>query len=139
MKVGILIMFYNNEKELIKYKLLELFKSRNNFEICCVNNGSNDNTLEFLKTIKGYTKSQVSVLDIKTNKETKAAIRAGVRYLCNKEEVKYIVYLNFNMITHFTALKKQITENLKKGFFKEKNRNRIVSKVYSIQQILNLE
>ncbi len=139
MRVGILVLFYNNEEEIVKYELLNLIKTKSNIVICLVNNGSKDKTLDILKTINLNSKEHVSVLDIKMNKGPNAAVKAGARYLVNNENVNCIVHMKYNMLSHFRTLKKQIKTNLTVEFLKESRRNKVFKNIFSINQILDIK
>ena len=139
MKVGILILFCNNEKEIIENELAKLFKLKSDSEICFINNGSKDNTLEALRGIKEDTKMDISILDIKKNKGINAALKAGARFLFSRTDIDYIVYLKPNMLSYLKALKTQIKRNVGTDLFKKKKKCRILRDIFSIDEILNLK
>ncbi|WP_299158379.1 glycosyltransferase [uncultured Tenacibaculum sp.] len=139
MKVGILILFCNNEKEIIEYKQAKLFNLKSDSEICFINNGSKDNTLEALEMIRDNVKKRISILDIKKNKGINTAVKAGARYLFSRGDIDYIVYMRPSMLTYFKELKNQIKLNVGVDLFKKKKKCRILRDIFSIDEILNLK
>ena len=132
-------MFSNNEKE-IKETQFNTLLDTDVAEFCFVNNASNDNTLDQLKDIKTKTFKNISIVDIKKKKGIKAAIKAGVRYLINYEELKLIVYLEFYKNNDFVNLEYTLDIIVKsdhetiKLFTNTNNRN-IFQNVFSLEQL----
>ncbi|MCF2875177.1 MULTISPECIES: glycosyltransferase [unclassified Tenacibaculum] len=137
MKVGILILFCNSEKEIIEYEMAKLFNVKSDSEICFINNGSKDNTLRALKVIRDDAKIDISILDIKKNKGINAAVKAGARYLFSRTDIDYIVYMRPNMLSYFKALKTQI--KLGTDLFKNRKKSRILRDIFSIDEILSFK
>ena len=65
MKIGVIILFFNNEKEIDSIQFKNIFNQIKNMEVCFVNNGSKDNTLQMLKFIKDENNANIHLLDIK--------------------------------------------------------------------------
>jgi len=108
MKTGIVITFYNKEKN-IDLDQMELFlNSCNNIQVCFVNNGSTDNTIDTLEQISEKFPEIVSVVNIKNNKGEESALKVGFRYLLNKNKLAQVSYFNrlnfkeLNLITEFS-------------------------------------
>ena len=142
MKKAIIVIFFNNEKE-IKGNLFDGLFDKGISEICFVNNASNDNTLEKLKDIKNKTFNNISIVDVKKNKGTKAAIKAGVRYLHNNKELALIIYLEFYKNNDFQNLEYMLNIimnrnekmiNLTANTNNTNNRN-ILQNVFSLEQL----
>ncbi|WP_115461086.1 glycosyltransferase family protein [Winogradskyella aurantiaca] len=95
MKIGIIMIFQNNEKNIDwKFFLQHLEKSKP-IKFCLVNNGSTDDTgLLLVEITEGCT--NVSSVHIKRLKKEKLAIRAGVRYLWNEYGIECIGFVNTN-------------------------------------------
>lgn len=106
MKLGLIIIFNNNETSLNSTFFNELLHIANNFELCLVNNGSNDATLEKLLDLKDLFESQITVVDIKKKQALEAANKAGARYLLNKGSLKHIGYINVNDLSNIQHLNK---------------------------------
>ncbi len=104
MKSGIIVIFSNNENEINKIEMEELLDT-NNYNVCFVNNGSTDNTLNLLRDIKFKLKNTISIVDIKLEKGLKPAIKAGARSLLSESpEYDFIVYLKSNMLASLEYL-----------------------------------
>lgn len=116
MKIGIIIIFHNNEKEIKKDFFIEQIKQTNNIELCFVNNDSRDNTYSVLKDIKEQC-NNVSLIDIKKFKSDVSAVRAGARYMFNKYDLEYLGYITTNLLNTrihgLNGMIKAITENQK--------------------------
>lgn len=140
MKKGIIIVFSNNEKE-IKETQFEKLLDSDVAEFCFVNNASNDNTLDQLKDIKTKTFNNISIVDIKKNKGTKAAIKAGVRYLVNNQELKLIIYLEFYKNNDFVNLEYTLNIIINSDhqiikLFTNTNHRNILQNVFSSEQLI---
>jgi glycosyltransferase involved in cell wall biosynthesis len=84
MKTGIVITFYNKEKN-IDLDQMELFlNSCNNIQVCFVNNGSTDNTIDTLEQISEKFPEIVSVVNIKNNKGEESALKVGLILLLDE-------------------------------------------------------
>jgi glycosyltransferase involved in cell wall biosynthesis len=108
MKIGIIIIFHNNENDIDKEMFSNLLNKTKLTPLCFVNNGSKDNTLEVLKLLKNEFHSKVSILDVKRNKGTELAIKAGARYLFNTDELNHIGYVNMNSFSGYKDFNKLI-------------------------------
>ena len=129
MKKGIVIVFSEDEYRINKDELRNLSNHKNT-ELCLVNNGSKDHTLDVLNAVKDNLEStSISIIDIKKNIRTIAAVKAGARYLFSVEDFRYIVYLKSNILSyfknrHFEILKK-IENEFVSSFLKKNNRKKI--------------
>lgn len=94
MKIGIILICYNNEKYLNDKYFKGLSNLTKNIQLCFVNNMSNDNTLEQLETLKENFESKITIIDIKKSKDEETAIKAGVRYFKNTMNFKHIGYVH---------------------------------------------
>lgn len=113
MKKGIIILFSDDENKINKDQFTNLFNQKD-IKLCLVNNGSKDNTLEVLESVKDELEpSSISIIDIKKDKGTNAAVKAGARYLHSSGDLKCIMYFKSNMLTYFEDVKAQF-EILKK-------------------------
>ncbi|NRD19214.1 glycosyltransferase [Winogradskyella eckloniae] len=98
MKLGIIIIFYNNGAQIDKKFFREYIKSNHNVELCLVDNNSSDNTLSQLEEIKEWSLSRVSVIEIKKKTTENAAKKAGARYMFNQFNLKHIGFISVNTI-----------------------------------------
>ena len=96
--------------------------------------------MDKLKEIKSF--DNVSVIDVKKNKGVKAAIKAGVRYLINNEDLQLIVYLEFYKNNNFANLDQTlnlIIDSNKKiiDLFTNTNNRTMLQNVFSSEQLIN--
>lgn len=103
MNTGVIIVFSNNEKDILNFNA-EYLASINANKICFVNNGSSDNTLNLLNEIQFKSEKNISILDIKLDKGLKAAIKSGARLLLSESDFDFIVYLKPNMLDSLSSL-----------------------------------
>jgi glycosyltransferase involved in cell wall biosynthesis len=108
MKIGILIVFRNNEKEIEISQFIRLFTKKKHQEICFVNNGSTDQTLKILKEIKEEVTIPISIVDVKKDRGHNAAVKAGIRYLSNKNDLPYLLCKQHFKSYGFEMLEKEL-------------------------------
>ncbi|UOB19059.1 glycosyltransferase [Abyssalbus ytuae] len=110
MRIGIVVPCYNEEKRLNVELFVKFIKTRENYHVCFVNDGSKDDTLLMLEHIKREVPLTTSILDIKKNKGKRAAIRVGARYLFSSENVDYIGYMNARSFSDFNDFDDVVSE-----------------------------
>jgi len=108
MKTGIIIPCYNEAKRLNVKAFVAFIKSNNQYHLCFVNDGSKDDTLSVLESIKEQVTTRVSIIDVKKNAGKAAAVRSGARYLFNKQDVNYIGFIDADLSTDFNDFKKLV-------------------------------
>lgn len=108
MKTGIIIPCYNEANRLQVSIYVKFIQSHNEYHLCFVNDGSSDNTLQVLESIKEQAESQVSIIDIKKNAGKAAAVRAGARYLYHRKDIDYIGFIDADLSTDFNDFKKLV-------------------------------
>ena len=140
MKKGIIIVFSNDENKIDQGQFINLF-NQDDVKICLVNNGSKDNTLEVLEAVKSEINTDISILDIKKDNGTNAAIKAGARFLFSNEDLKFIIFIEPNKLTNFKDLKNQLEilkkiENTFKSKLKKNNKRKTLKEVYSYDDFL---
>jgi glycosyltransferase involved in cell wall biosynthesis len=144
MKKGIIILFSEDEKIIDKNQFINLF-NQTEIKLCFVNNGSKDNTLTILESIKeDLGLSRISVLDVKIDKGINAAIKAGARYLLSSGDLKWIMHLKSNMLPYFGDIENQLSvlkkveEKFKDNLPKAKNRRR-AKNIFSYKEFLTFK
>ncbi|MFK7749825.1 MAG: glycosyltransferase [Kordia sp.] len=142
MKIGILIVFQNDESAIEAQKFAALFAEKKKLAVCFVNNGSTDNTLELLKEIQEEASISISVIDVKKSRGHTTAMKAGVRYLTSQHDLPYILCLQQYASNDFSMLEKvfRIIEK-EKGFFKglfKKTKRMVYKNVFSLRGVLDM-
>ncbi|EIA08773.1 glycosyltransferase [Flavobacterium frigoris] len=95
----IVIPCYNEEKGI---SFLEYSRFLDNFQdsmICFVNDGSTDNTLEVLNTLRKKHPTQVHIVSLIKNSGKAEAVRTGINYCNQNFNHRYIGYLDADLAT----------------------------------------
>lgn len=110
--ICIVVPCYNEGKRLCVPSFLNFLKESTH-SICFVNDGSKDNTLEVLHSIKREMPSKVQVVDLENNRGKAEAVRQGVLVALTQKEYEFIGYFDADLATplqevdfllsHFTA------------------------------------
>ncbi|TXG35336.1 glycosyltransferase [Seonamhaeicola maritimus] len=103
MKLGIIIICYNNENDIDISHCAKYLNKLKDIEICLVNNNSKDNTYNILEEIKEQCVN-VSIVDIKRFKSGNSAVKAGARFMSNQFSLKYLGYINTNSLIKYQDL-----------------------------------
>ncbi|GAA4270101.1 glycosyltransferase [Hyunsoonleella aestuarii] len=103
MKIGIIIICYNNENDIDIGQCAKYLNELKDIEICLVNNDSKDNTYNLLEELKEHCVN-VSILDIKRFKSDNSAVRAGARFMSNQFSLKYLGYVNSNSLFKYHSI-----------------------------------
>ncbi len=101
MKVGIIIPCYNEEKRLNVEAFRKWLKDFNDFQICFVNDGSEDNTLNILTKFKQEYNDRITVINKKKNQGKSMAIKAGARYFYSISTIQYVGYFDADFDSNF--------------------------------------
>lgn len=115
MRIGIIIVFHNNEKDIDTTFFIEHLNQAKNLELCLVNNASKDNTYQLLKEIKESCLSNVYLVDVKKFKSDSSAVRSGARFMFNQLDLKHIGYFSTSLMNtkkySINSLIRAISEN----------------------------
>ncbi|MGY6650032.1 glycosyltransferase [Wenyingzhuangia sp. IMCC45574] len=95
MKTGIIISCYN-EASGLDATIFNGFSGKD-YHICFVNNGSSDNTLEVLKSVKAKAPRSISIVNVDKRTLETEAVQKGVLYLDKKEDVTYVGFVKANL------------------------------------------
>tara|TARA_B110001450_G_scaffold226682_1_gene225575 strand:- start:3566 stop:4300 length:735 start_codon:yes stop_codon:yes gene_type:complete len=112
MSVGIIIPCFNEANRLNINAFRKCLLTYEDFQLCFVNDGSTDDTLDILSKFQKEFDESVTVIDVKKNKGKAAAIRAGSRFLYSLKKIKYVGYLDADLSTDFEDFN-DLIENLK--------------------------
>jgi glycosyltransferase involved in cell wall biosynthesis len=105
MKTGIIIPCYNEESRLDTASFLKFIEENLDYHLCFVNDGSKDNTLAVLQSMKREQPDRISIVDVKRNVGKASAVRAGVRYLYNRTDIHSIGFMDADLSTDFKDFK----------------------------------
>lgn len=81
------------------------FLTGTSYSICFVNDGSKDNTLEIVNSIKAEMPDKVIVIDLPQNSGKAEAVRQGVLAALSMEKFEYIGYLDADLATPLEEIK----------------------------------
>ena len=148
MKLGIIIIFNNNEDIIDKHFCASQLNQTKNIEFCLVNNASTDKTYQYLKDIKEDCNS-VSLVDIKKYTADSIAVKAGARYLFNAFELNHIGYVSTNtpnkeqfslneLLKAISANKDFILEYDIKMIERQKINKSIMNRIFSVIEYLKV-
>ena len=115
MKIGVIIIFHNNEKDIDTEFFIEYLNQTKNLELCLVNNASRDNTYQLLKEIKESSETTVSLVDIKKFKSDVSAVRSGSRFMFNQFDLQHIGYISTNLINSKSYSIKSLIKSMSKN------------------------
>lgn len=116
MKVGVIIPCYNEEKRLNVEIFRRCLTDFNDIQICFVNDGSNDGTLNILNKLKNEFFQRVIIINKKKNQGKSMAIKAGARYFYSISEIQYVGYIHADFDSNyedFEGLVKELKQNRK--------------------------
>lgn len=99
--VGVVIPCYNEEERISSTEFQNFVDSNLGYHLCFVNDGSTDNTLDVLNTLKKGRENNISVYDCKKNGGKAEAVRQGVLHLAKDPQLDYIGYLDADLSTDF--------------------------------------
>jgi len=107
-KTCIIIPCYNEEKRLPIEKFEQYFQQSTDVDFCFVNDGSNDNTIKVLTSLKIAYPSKVHVLDLIKNGGKAEAIRQGMLHVISLQRYKYLGFLDADLATPLTEIQRLI-------------------------------
>ncbi len=147
MKIGVIIIFNNNEKDINVTEVIHALSNTKHISFCFVNNCSTDNTLNVLQELKEES-NNVTVIDIKKLKSTAAAVKAGARFMFSNFDIKNIGYavsseIAPNSLTDFienvNLQQKQIVEQNKVALKKAEIKPTLFQSIFAIDLYLKDE
>jgi len=96
MKIGVIIVFHNNEANINAEELAFQINRAHHLKICLVNNYSKDNTKQLLYDVKEKCTSDVTILNTNKFKSDMSALRIGATYMIDT--------LNFSCVGYISAI-----------------------------------
>ncbi|WP_372744553.1 glycosyltransferase [Lutibacter sp.] len=97
--LSIVIPCYNEGKRLDTSSFIEFLDNQKDTLICFVDDGSKDNTLEVLNTIKHKFPNSVEVVSAVKNEGKAAAVKTGVLFCTQKIKQNKIAYIDADLAT----------------------------------------
>ncbi|WP_036821479.1 hypothetical protein [Polaribacter sp. Hel1_85] len=135
MKKGMVIIFDKNDIHVSENRPFKSFFNKS-FKICLVNNGNHVKLLKFLYKLKETSKCEVSILNLRKEKASDLALKAGVRFLFNNDNINLIVHAKPKNIFDKKLMKKIV--NISDEDLRNKIDERVLlRKVYALNEIVN--
>lgn len=101
MENGIVIPCYNEAERLQLDRFQAFIATHSNYQLCFVNDGSKDNTLEVLQQFQQQHPEQVVVYDMPQNGGKAEAVRAGMLYLTERYGLRTVGFMDADLSTSF--------------------------------------
>jgi CheY-like chemotaxis protein len=108
--IGVVIPCYNEESRLIGDEFKKFVHSNLGYHLCFVNDGSKDNTLEFLQQLVKGNEDRISVYNCEKNLGKAEAVRLGMLHLSKQTQFNYIGFLDADLSTNFDDFKDLVSE-----------------------------
>jgi hypothetical protein len=135
MKKGVIVVFDKND-----FDLLEKLPSKSFFnkqtKICFVNNGNDNKILKFLFKLKESSKFDISILNLRKEKTSMAAVKVGVRFLSRTEDINLIVHTPPINIFNKNLMKKMLKIS-DQDFISKIEKRVMLRKVYALNELIN--
>lgn len=142
MKIGVIIIFRNNESSIKVENLAKYMQSTDFVKFCLVDNNSKDSTMQLLNEIKENCTDKVEIVEIKKMVSESMAKRAGARYLSSNYNLKYVGFINLDSVQNrgenLESILEQIAQNdsyvndLKTLIDKNNTKQNFIKGVFSI-------
>lgn len=122
--VGVVIPCYNEEERLLSCEFLNFVNKNSGYHLCFVNDGSTDNTLQVLKNLRKGREAFITVYDCEKNGGKAEAVRLGMLYMAQKEDLDYIGFLDADLSTDLADFD-DLVKTIEKSNFKIVSGSRI--------------
>ncbi len=99
--VGVVIPCYNEAERLSGVDFKDFAHKNLGYQLCFVNDGSTDNTLEVLQEMRKGNEDTISIYNCEKNGGKAEAVRQGVLHLIKDPQLDYIGYLDADLSTDF--------------------------------------
>lgn len=97
--VGVVIPCYNEEERLLSDEFLGFLNNNTGYHFCFVNDGSTDDTLGVLNTLRKGRENFISVYNCEKNGGKAEAVRLGMLHMAKKQDLDYIGFLDADLST----------------------------------------
>lgn len=135
MRNGIIIVFGKNDFDSSNALNFKSFFYKN-IKICLVNNGNHDKVFKLLNALKDSSKCDISILNLRKEKTVMLAVKAGVRFLTNSDNISLIIHTNPKNICK-PKLIDNVLELIDQELIKKKDERVLLRSVYSINEVFN--
>lgn len=115
--VGVVIPCYNEEERLSSNEFKDFAHKNLGYQLCFVNDGSTDKTLEVLEELRKGNESNISVYNCEKNGGKAEAVRQGMLHLHKDKQFDYIGFLDADLSTDFRDFD-DLVQTLEKSDFK---------------------
>ena len=122
--VGVVIPCYNEETRLSVATFSNFVSANLCYHLCFVNDGSKDNTLAVLHSLRQGREDYISIYDCPVNGGKAEAVRQGVLSLSKDKQLDYIGYLDADLSTDFVDFE-ELVKTLETSKFKIVSGSRI--------------
>jgi CheY-like chemotaxis protein len=99
--VGVVIPCYNEEERLSGSQFLSFIDEYSGYNLCFVNDGSKDKTLEVLNSLREGREEYITVYNCAQNGGKAEAVRQGMLYMATHKKLDYIGFLDADLSTDF--------------------------------------
>ncbi|MGB3773958.1 MAG: response regulator, partial [Leeuwenhoekiella sp.] len=99
--VGVVIPCYNEETRLKSKEFIDFIERNSGYHLCFVNDGSTDKTMDVLEKLKKGREHYISIYDCEKNGGKAEAVRQGLLYLSNFDDLDYVGFLDADLSTDF--------------------------------------
>ena len=104
-KICLVIPCYNEFERFSSQPILDYCEKNINLDICLVNDGSTDQTIELLRKVHIVDKNRFHLLDLSNNVGKAEAVRQGINYLLKKtNRYDYLGYIDADLSAPITEV-----------------------------------
>jgi hypothetical protein len=135
MKKGLIIIFDKEDFTVLNNLSVKLSFNKH-IRICLINNGNDNKILNLLTKLKNKSKCDVFILNLRKEKTLMQAVKAGVRFLYNINDLDLIFYTKPK-----DSLSKVMFEKLVKitdiDLLDKKEERVLLRKVFPLDELIN--
>lgn len=102
---GIIIPCYNEENRLNTQAFIDFAQSHPDHILCFVNDGSSDDTIKVLNSMKLAVPQRIQIVHMEKNVGKAEAVRAGALSLYQDSSIDYIGFIDADLSTDFNDFK----------------------------------
>ncbi|NKI30711.1 response regulator [Croceivirga thetidis] len=99
--VGVVIPCYNEADRLSGKDFMDFSFQNLGYQLCFVNDGSTDNTLEILNDLRKGNEDHITVYDCEKNGGKAEAVRQGMLHMAKNPQLDYVGFLDADLSTDF--------------------------------------